>query len=427
MTDCAKQRWVVLLVWLLAIGTPACSTAASSGSAIGPIERHVAETPPEAMASVKALGSYLAASSSDEKDKTRAIYLWIIQNIDYDVAALASGDLGNQTAERTLKRRKGVCSGYARLFEALAREAGLEAVEVIGFSRGAEYVAGAPLSTEPDHAWTAVRIDGEWRLMDCTWAAGYLDGDSFVRRPEDHYFLTAPDRFVYDHFPSDPKWQLSETPISREDFERLVYLRPGFFHCGLRVVSHPNIDIESHGDLTVTFAGPDDTMLRGRVAEQPGRDDAAQTFVQRDGEQIKLNTSFPHPGNYTLRLYAKKRDETGPYDWAADYLVRVAEVSGEQASFPEMMSTFQECSARLLSPLNGKLKAGSKEEFKLTAPGANAVAVVAGGAWTQLEKHGDAWEGTVTIKGDKTQVAARFPGSASFYILLTYKVGGSEG
>lgn len=400
------------------------SWAASLDQAtIASIDKRVADTPQSAAGTVQSLADYLAKSATNDAQKVRAIYSWIVRNIDYDVAALAAGNTGDQSAEATLSKRKAVCAGYSRLFLALTQAAGVEAAEVDGFSRGAGYVAGSSLGSEPDHAWSAVKLDGSWYVLDCTWAAGYLDAEhGFVRKLDDYYYLTPPDHFIYDHLPQDAKWQMAANPITKEDFERLVYLRPGFFRCGLEVASHPHIEIECDGNLTVAFTGPDDALVRARVGAAQASDDVAPTFVQHDGDKLKVNASFPHAGDYLLRLYAKKRGDQGPYDWAADYMVKVSQAPAQAASYPQEMATFQESSSRLYAPLSGRLKAGGTEAFKLSVPGAEAVAVVAGGDWQQLEKHGDVWEGEAKAKGDQLQVAARFPGSQSFYILLTYVV-----
>jgi transglutaminase/protease-like cytokinesis protein 3 len=42
-----------------------------------------------------------------------------------------------------------------------------------GFAKGFGYKIGEPLST-PNHAWNAVRIDGNWYLLDATWDAGVV-------------------------------------------------------------------------------------------------------------------------------------------------------------------------------------------------------------------------------------------------------------
>ena len=420
-----RRLAVALLLTLAALCVGECAAPAADEAVLVQIDERVNRTPPEAAASIQSLADYLAKPAGNETQKARAIYAWIIRNIDYDVEALTTGNPGDQSAKATLARRKAVCDGYSQLFEALARAAGLEAIEVIGFSRGAGYMAGAPVGPDPDHAWTGVRIDGNWFLMDTTWAAGYLDAKTgFVRRLDDYYFLTPPANFVYDHLPKDPKWQLVPNPIPKEGFERLVYLRPGFFRNGLQVVSHPEVEIVSDGDLTVTFGGPEEAMMRARVGDATAfRDDIAPTFVQREGGQLKLNVAFANPGSYTLRLYAKQKGYDGPYEWAADYRVKVNEVKGLKVFYPETSATFNEVNATLIGPMSGRLKPGAKESFKLTAPGADAVSVIVGGEWLPLAKNGDTWEGEATVKGEQIQVAARFAGSQSYYVLLTYSVG----
>ena len=45
---------------------------------------------------------------------------------------------------------------------------------------------------ESNHAWNAIFIEGEWRLVDSTWDAGSFDGKSFHWRKQDFYFLMDP-------------------------------------------------------------------------------------------------------------------------------------------------------------------------------------------------------------------------------------------
>ena len=50
---------------------------------------------------------------------------------------------------------------------------------------------------------------------------------------QDHYFLTDPDKFIFEFFPMDPKWQLMEQKITIQEFEDLPLLRSTFFHYNL--------------------------------------------------------------------------------------------------------------------------------------------------------------------------------------------------
>jgi hypothetical protein len=411
-----------LAMSLFCVG-PSTATARLDAAKSKEIGDRAAQTPPSATESVSSLADYLTKPASDDLEKVRAIYEWIVRNIVYDVAAFDSGVLPDQDAEAVLKRRTAVCSGYARLFEALAAESGLEAKEVIGFSRGKGYSVGAGVTQKPDHAWTVAKIDGKWQLMDCTWAAGYIDAkNQFVRSRCEFYFLTPPEAFVYDHFPEDAQWQLTDKPMDRSEFEGLVYLRPAFFGHGLKLISHSQRVIKSDCCFDMSFGAPDDVVLNAQVLKGSQRDLASSLFIQRDGEALKLSTAFASPGDYTLRLFAKRSVGEEVYDWAADYLVEVQPSTESSPGFPVALSTFGEKKVTLHSPLAGRLKSGKTAGFKLTAPGAQAVAVVVEGKWSKLTQNGDVFEGEVAAGGDSVQVAAQYPGSESYYVLLKYAV-----
>ena len=54
---------------------------------------------------------------------------------------------------------------------------------------------------------------------------------------QDHYFLTDPDKFIFEFFPINSEWQLMERPITVQEFEDLPLLRSTFFHFGLGLES----------------------------------------------------------------------------------------------------------------------------------------------------------------------------------------------
>lgn len=193
-------RLLLLLLWL-----PALALAADPDDV---------RVPPDAAQNVRTLSAYLVGTAHTPTSKARRIYRWITQNINYDVPAVrGSKPASVYEPQQVLQRRQTVCEGYARLFQALAQEAGLEAKVVSGKThRSISDSAGG-------HAWNAVRLDGNWTLLDCTWGAGYVKGDDYFRAPTDYYFGLDPKVMVASHFPSDETWQLLETPISQAEFE----------------------------------------------------------------------------------------------------------------------------------------------------------------------------------------------------------------
>ena len=176
---------------------------------------------------------------SREDEKARAIFSWITTNVKYDLAALGKREqpvaysfrtqeekeakqrkFREDLALKTLKSKKGVCEGYATLFLVVAERVGLEAAFIPGTSKSHPTHIGVGPGAS-DHAWNAVKIGGEWKLLDATWGAGTVTGEKpqFVFRFNDGYFFTEPDTFFLNHFPDDKKWLLAKK--TEQDFANL--------------------------------------------------------------------------------------------------------------------------------------------------------------------------------------------------------------
>lgn len=163
------------------------------------------------------LADYLTGTANTPRLKAERIYNWIANNINYDLYMYrAKGTFRDCSPATVLRRRQSVCAGYAGLFETMARRAGLEVQTVGGVGRS-RYGSAAE-----SHAWNVVRLDGEWKLVDCTWGAGFVQQDLFHRSFSDFYFCSDPKEFLTTHFPDDSQWQLVDSPISRVDFDKLA-------------------------------------------------------------------------------------------------------------------------------------------------------------------------------------------------------------
>ncbi|TXF90821.1 hypothetical protein FUA23_05110 [Neolewinella aurantiaca] len=229
-----------------------------------------------AVAEIKAstpedLADKITSTFSTEQDIAAAIYYWMTQNVAYDTNLYGQvmgrknskpksytpaevKEIYEQRVLNTLKRRKGVCEGYSRLYQRVANLAGLECEMVTGYARGDVMVPG---SMGIGHAWNAVKIDGEWQLLDCTWGAGAVnDKMKFVRNFRPSYFMTPPGSLGYNHFPQDSKWQLLEEPVSEEVYLRRAAIGSGFFTHGLYDLSHADYLLETpkKEPLTIAFA-----------------------------------------------------------------------------------------------------------------------------------------------------------------------------
>ncbi len=196
----------------------------------GAIDRHALQAPPEVERTIAGLARYLVRPARNDAETARAIYRWVTDRIAYDAPALAARRIGDYRPESVLRSRLTVCEGYANLFQALCREAGLEAVKILGWARGD--LAGLGKATHPGHAWNAVRIEGRWQLVEATWGAGSVNGKQFIKCFRSYYFLTPPEELVFSHYPVDSRWQLLRTPVLLREFTRMPLGAANLFEMG---------------------------------------------------------------------------------------------------------------------------------------------------------------------------------------------------
>jgi len=378
------------------------------------IDKYAINTPTSAEASVESLASYLVAPARNEREKARSIFRWVTENIDYDVLGFFTGSFDDTSSKDVLKSRKSVCSGYSDIFSSLARSAGLEVARIAGYGKAYGYLPGENLSGPSNHAWNAVKINGSWYLIDCTWGAGYIDGNKkYVRKFDDYYFMTPQSEFIYGHFPEDSRWQLLEQPLSKSEFEKQAFLKPEFFKYGLKLGDHLEGTIRADNGVNISIFAPKDVRLMAGM-ERIGKKVSAKlgdyVLAERNGNRYDIFAQFPKTGKYILRAYVKQKDEPGEYHGAVEYLIDAAVANNKSTGFPMTYGKFTEVGAYLYSPMEGRLKSGTPYKFKIRVPNAKNVTVVSGDGWTYLGTIGDLFEGNVTAAKGDVVVYAKFQG-----------------
>ena len=202
-----------LLLWNVSFGEPPYDYSK--------IDEHARNTPEKYAESVEKLAAYLTKPAKNDYEKVRSFFVWLSDNIAYDVDLFRRYKPGTSLQigpEDVLKQGKAVCQGYADLFNALCEEAGIESRMIPGYSRGFGNRDRKDFSTA-DHAWNSVFIEGQWYLLDATWGAGGLDEKmNYKAEFNEKYFLATPEEFVLDHMPLQPMWQLLDCPVSIKAF-----------------------------------------------------------------------------------------------------------------------------------------------------------------------------------------------------------------
>lgn len=378
--------------------------------------------PSAAARSVRSLAAYLARSGKDDLTRARALYRWVTRHIDYDAAELRAGTHGDLSPDAVLRRKLTICEGYSNLVVALGGAMGLKVATVSGWSKGYDYSTGGSFTGRPNHSWNIVRIEGRWRLMDATWGSGYLDDHQrFVRDFQEHYFLTPPDAFVYDHFPEDAHWQLLDRPLTMDEFADLVYLRPMFFQSGFKITGHGHGRIAADDRLTVTLGVTKPVEVAAELVDPAsgrklGREFA---FAQVDAAHAEIDAAFPRAGEYIVRVYAKPRGTPGPFAWVLDYRVDAARGAGD-AAFPVPFTGFTASGAWLYESLDGALHPGQTYRFRLRVPGATDVIFDNAGHRTALARSGDEFSAELSAPRGETVIYAQFKEGGRYTGLLKY-------
>lgn len=196
------------------------------------------------------LAHLLTVNYTTDVEKVRAIYSWITGHIAYNIdiyktksasykyipdpldtaAVWPSGD--EMVARKVLRRRVAVCDGYSRLFKVLCSHAGIDAKIIQGYGR--VYGADGGKRFRTNHTWNAVKIDSAWRLLDVTWASGYISyANEYMQKQNDFYFLTPPDQFIADHYPEELRWTLLTNPPAPAEMKEMPFRSKNFFKYGV--------------------------------------------------------------------------------------------------------------------------------------------------------------------------------------------------
>ncbi len=188
-----------------------------------------------------------------------------------------------------------MCAGYAKLFVAVAKAAGLEAVYVTGDAKGANgEVDGA------GHAWNAVKLEGAWYLVDTTWDSGSVGSQGFTKGYKTDYLFTPPAIMRATHLPNDDKWQI-EAPISRGEFMRTPQLAPDFFKRRMKLSAPDRSQTSVDGSATIVVDNPAGQFLMVSYTSKAG---GASTRCEVQGTSTLTATcNFAADGEYRVLLF----------------------------------------------------------------------------------------------------------------------------
>ncbi len=185
------------------------------------VDQHVKEVSRQLIFHPDIIVDSLTSPFKSDKEKVRAIFVWIATNIEYNYVAFQNNVELVQNVNEVLVSGKALCYGYSLLFQEFCKQADVKCEIIEGYAKGLGYTKGDKFE-KPNHAWNAVKFDDGWYLMDVTWASGaprQLNRGKKIIDLE-NFFMADPTEFIKTHLPEDPTWQLLGEKQTLEEFEK---------------------------------------------------------------------------------------------------------------------------------------------------------------------------------------------------------------
>lgn len=126
-------------------------------------------------------------------EKMKIVHDYLVDNVEYDTTILQSNIYN---IYGTLVSKKCVCEGYAKAYQYLMNELGIDNVIVIG--------TGTNSSNQTEnHAWNYVKLDNSWYAIDVTWDDPIIiGGGKLSNQSRYQYFLKGSSTFNKNHVSS---------------------------------------------------------------------------------------------------------------------------------------------------------------------------------------------------------------------------------
>lgn len=198
---------------------------------------------------VTEITNIIIAPYTTEKEKARAIFTWIANNITVNAnsylkgkskninmsSLLNTGNEINLDAElnKVLKSKKALPSQYAYLFLRMCNIAGIKTVIVKGTLRMDSRLTGKVIKNGKDY-WNVVFIDGKWYISDSFSGAGEINREKkkFIRIFRSEFYLIEPEKAIITHYPESEQNQYVKVRIKKEEINNFPIIGYGYLKYG---------------------------------------------------------------------------------------------------------------------------------------------------------------------------------------------------
>lgn len=279
-------------------------------------------TYPKKFKSINYLADKIDKDFNTDLEKIRATYFWISNNIIYDYKSYRNNEnvykkiemisedyyqntllnMQRKYAEESLKRNLAVCKGYSQLLKFTLMELNIECEVIYGYAKTFTNEIGI-ISNESNHAWNAVKINDEWKLIDATWSTGNDENNPKAVNFSDEYFFIEPDKLILNHYPDEIKWQLLQSPVTKENFFNKPIVFISYFNSELIINENQSgqIKVKKGGTIKLIF---DKANMDKFYSYSYQQDAYSSNFLfEKVNDKYVAEIEFPHEKNSVLTIF----------------------------------------------------------------------------------------------------------------------------
>ena len=362
----------------------------------------------------------------NDKEKSFVLFLWVCNNISYDVDSYFAGKKVDCTPEGVYKNGQSFCSGYSRLFKDIADFLNLEVQCVSCYAKGVSYHAGQKM-TSTNHEYNVIKLNNKWYPIDSTWGAGSVEGKKYVKSFNEFYFLADPELLINTHFPENSKWQLTKKKYSLNEFLKWPLIKSRFYEYGFKkFFPNEGLIILKNTNTQKFIIYGDNMNTKGASCEvyfDEGNSYKSQsntTKIDFYDDRFEILTVFNKKGKYLVKIFGNN-DKGDSCKDVSEYAVEVENDCKQKLSFPLFYKGKEDIN--VIEPQYNNLKFGQKVKFKVKSKYENLV--VMDDEWHKMVKKEDGFfEVEVIIKTKKGSEVSivRMTGPSSYSFLVSYKV-----
>lgn len=266
---------------------------------------------------VATISEMITKNFGDKKEKARAIFYWISNNISLDLKAAKQADDKKNDPVLVIKSRKATPLGYAMLFQEMSSQANIRCLIVDGYTRNnAEDINN--MADDLNHAWNVVQLGQspeQWFYVDACKASGYADKkfSVFTKQFTSEYFFADKPVFNLDHYPNNQAWLLGTGAKNLKDFYALPVIGPAAYSYSIQnlVPATGLIKTKTKAQVSFKFGIDTDapissvTMLVGDTKKQPKTE--AMNFTIAAGK-IVFQYQFKKDDTYPITIQIDGKD-----------------------------------------------------------------------------------------------------------------------